>query len=686
MATQLASNQQPWLQDLNERQRQAVEHDGGPLLILAGAGTGKTRTLVARVARLIDSGTDPARILLVTFSRRAATEMTQRVGHMIGAGVARQVNAGTFHAVANRLLRIYGSALRLPPGFSVLDQSDTGDMMGFVRNELGYGKRKRFPRKETLASIYSRVVNTQLPLKTVLETSFPWCSDDDDGIRTVFDTYIERKRAQDVLDYDDLLVFWRAACRDPALGPVLGDLYDHVLVDEYQDTNVLQADILLALRTRNPNITVVGDDAQSIYSFRAATVRNILDFSTHFPNSTTITLDENYRSTQPILDIANTVISDAHEQFSKELWSAKATGVKPILATCDDERSQCDAVCTNILSHLENGTALREQVVLFRAAHHSDVLEIELSRRNIPFVKFGGLKFLEAAHVRDLISLLRILDNPFDELAWFRVLQLVEHVGSATAQRIIETIGIRPRDESTPDPLVRFIQEAQSLVPKAKAELQALADGLEACRGDVLSPAVQVERLRQTIEPMLRRRYDNAEVRLADIEQLGNLATDYQSRSRLVSELTLDPPTSTGDLAGPPSLDDDYLTLSTVHSAKGGEWNAVHVIHAADGMFPSDLATRDAESIDEERRLFYVALTRARQHLHIYAPLRYHHAGKGFSDAHSYAQRTRFLPSSLNHLLDVRAVRSAHLDEINERIDLPVFSQSVDDSLRALWG
>lgn len=670
---------------LNQPQRQAVEHSDGPLLVLAGAGTGKTRTLVARLTALITSGISPSRILLVTFSRRAASEMISRVGHSTGTAVANQVHAGTFHSVANRLLRVYGGALGLPPGFTVFDSADTADAMGFARNQLEVGKQRRFPKKETLASIYSRVINSQQPLSDVLKKSFPWCSTEADGIRQVFEIYTQRKRSQDALDFDDLLVFWRAACRDPEVGAILSDLYDHILVDEYQDTNVLQSDILRALRTTNPNITVVGDDAQSIYSFRAATVRNIFDFTSHFPNARVITLDQNYRSIQPILDLSNEVIAASAEHLDKKLWSETSSGALPQLVTCADERSQVEAVCSNVLSHLEDGMSLREQAILFRAAHHSDALEVELSRRNIPYVKYGGLKFLEAAHVRDLLALLRVLDNPYDELAWFRALQLCENVGAATARRIVEGIGVLDSDRSGADPLSAFVSNPIAFAQRSTRDLTAMAQCLSTCHGDELTPAGQVELLTTTIEPMLERKYDNVEPRLADLRQLANLASESETRASLVSELTLDPPSSTGDFAGPPSLDDDFLTLSTVHSAKGGEWTAVHLIHAADGMFPSDMATGSTESIDEERRLFYVALTRARNQLHIYAPLRYHHAEKGWSDAHSFAQRTRFLPQQLNHLLDIRASRPADSIPRERRSDLPDIRSSVDDALRDLW-
>jgi len=670
-----------WSAGLDESQREAVEHDGGPLLIVAGAGTGKTRTLVARLARLISGGTAPERLLLVTFSRRAADEMIRRLAPLVGPEVARRVHAGTFHSVAHRLLRQHGEALGLGAGFSVMDQGDAADLMHLVRQEVGEGERRRFPRKDTLVAVYSRVVNAQEPLRPVLRRHFPWVQEHEAAIGQVFSLYTERKRAQGVLDFDDMLLYWRAAATDPQVGPVLAAAYDHILVDEYQDTNVLQADIVAALRAGARPLTAVGDDAQSIYAFRAATVRNMLDFPDRFPGATVVKLERNYRSTQPILDLANTVLAQATEGYAKHLWTERVGGLRPVLATCPDEASQADAVADVILEHHEAGVALRDQAVLFRTAHHSDLLEVELRRRNIPFVKYGGLRFLEAAHVRDLIAALRVLDNPRDELAWYRLLQLLDGVGPAGARRAMEAMGVGEGEG-----LGRFVDGAAGLVPaRAANDAERLAAALRDCVTSALAAGAQVERLAAGLEPMIRRRYENADVRLRDLEALARVAGGFEDRSRMVAELTLDPPASTADLAGPPLLDDDYVILSTVHSAKGGEWRVVHLIHAADGMFPSDMSTGSREEIEEERRLFYVALTRACEHLHIYAPLRYHHGGPfGRGDAHSYGQRTRFLPPSVEDLLDHRAVRGRRDD-----VALPALSaalpSAVDDALRGLW-
>ncbi len=675
-----------WTAGLDPAQLAAVEYDGAALLIVAGAGTGKTRTLVARLARLVEAGVAPDRILLVTFSRRAAEELVRRLGHLVGADAGRRVQAGTFHAIAHRLLRRNGARLGLAGGFSVLDPGDAADLMQLARLAVTAGEgevaRRRLPRKDTLLDIYSRMVNARQPLTEMLPRAFPWVQEHEALIGTIFDEYTAHKRRQSLLDFDDLLLYWRAAAADQIIGPVLADAYDHVFVDEYQDTNLIQGDIVRLLRQNGRGVTVVGDDGQAIYAFRAATVHNMLDFPTQFPGAGVVTLERNYRSTQPILDLANAVLADATEGFARRLWTAEPGGRRPSLATCPDVAAQAAAVADVILEHHHTGVALRDQAVLFRSAHHSDLLEVELRRRRIPFVKYGGLRFLEGAHVRDLLAAVRVLDNPRDELAWYRLLQLVDGIGPVTARRALASLGL---DQPDADPLARFVSPDLPLPARSRDAVAPLQQALVDCRPDTVPPAVQIDRLRQGLEPLVRRRYAHAEVRLRDLDALSRLASGYDSRARAVAELTLDPPASTGDLAGPPSLDDDYLILSTVHSAKGGEWRVVHLIHAADGMFPSDMATGDAAGVDEERRLFYVALTRAREHLHIYAPLRFHHRARpGWGDPHSYAQRTRFLPPAVDGLLDHRPVRADRADTALPEPSV-VLASAVDRVLRDLW-
>ena len=680
--------------DLNDAQAAAVRHGEGPLLIVAGAGTGKTKTLACRVAHLIAEGVPAERILLLTFTRRAAAEMLRRVARHTSDSASGRVWGGTFHAVANRLLRIYGEALRLPPQFTVLDQADGAELFGMVRAELGLGKGpRRFPKKETLAAIYSRVANSQAMLGDVLTSSYPWCADEADGIRGVFELYTRRKRDHGMLDFDDLLLFLKALVGAPKLGPVVGDLFDHVLVDEYQDTNVVQSDILRALRQRNDNITVVGDDAQSIYSFRAATVRNILDFPQHFPGASVMKLEQNYRSTQPILDLTNAVIAESRERHPKDLFTARQGGEQPLLLTCVDEAQQSDALCDSVLEHRERGIALMKQAVLFRAAHHSAHLEIELARRNIPFVKYGGLRFIEAAHIKDALALLRVLENPRDDLAWFRVLALIEGIGPTTASRLLDELGVRGEGEIGPSPFRRLADVSTRLRPPARASLGKLHASLHDCASSRLTPGEELDRLRSFLDPAVERSYENAPARVNDLEQLQRIAAGYPSRSRFLVDLTLDPPATTGELAGPPLLDDDYLILSTIHSAKGCEWDVVHVIHAADGMIPSDMATGSKEEIEEERRLFYVATTRAKDSLTVYFPLRYYHRrmvngsvaaqGTGSHDAHGYAQLTRFLPSHVQAHCTRRALVAEHPEDA--RVESLPAAGAVDDLLAGLW-
>jgi len=705
-----------WKQSLNPAQLAAVTCGDGPVLVIAGAGTGKTWTLACRVAHLIEQGVPPERILLLTFSRRAAREMISRAGRLVELKRAGgSVWGGTFHAIANRLLRLYGRPLDLAPDFTVLDQADMADLMDLIRGEHGEQhaardkhEQRRFPRKDTLVAIYSRMVNAGQGLSAVLEDGFPWCTDDADGIRAIFAEYTLRKRAQNVLDYDDLLLYWRALGATPAAEHVAAQ-FEHVLVDEYQDTNPLQAQILQTLRTGNRNLMVVGDDAQAIYAFRGASIRNILDFPHQFPGARRITLEQNYRSTRPILDVSNAVIAQARERFPKDLWPVRSGGARPVLLTCADESEQSAQVCEQVLEHREQGIPLRQQVVLFRTGHHSDLLELELTRRNIPFVKFGGLKFLESAHIKDVLAILRLLENPRDEVSWFRVLQLLDGIGPAGARAILRTLGLRnaptpahpslappgesppsgvvgepigpprqvplvplgasrprplaaPADDSSPmSPLLTLLASPPRVPEAAREALDRLRETFADCLSPsaTLPPAAEIARIRRFCEPIFQQRYSSPQARLHDIEQLEQVAGAHPTRGRFLSELALDPPTSTSDLAGPPLLDEDYLILSTVHSAKGGEWDVVHVIHAADGMIPSDMSTGDDEAIEEERRLFYVALTRARDNLYVYFALRFYRRPRGLDDAHHFAQLTRFLPEPVQSLFERRSAGEA---------------------------
>jgi DNA helicase-2/ATP-dependent DNA helicase PcrA len=635
------------IDSLNEQQRAAATFGNDPLLIIAGAGTGKTNTLAHRVACLIGNGINPGRILLLTFSRRAASEMTRRVETILAAAPNQAVHSaattariwgGTFHAMANRLLRMHSQSLGLGENFTVVDRSDAEDLLNEVRGDIGLDKGDvRFPRKSTSLSIYSRCVNAQEPIEATVRTHFTWCQGFDDDLKRLFQAYVAKKQSQNILDYDDLLLYWFHLMQDPALAADVSRRFDAVLVDEYQDTNALQASILQSLCPDGRGLTVVGDDAQSIYSFRAATVHNILDFPKAYPAATVLKLEQNYRSVQPILEATNAVIALCPHRYNKDLFSNRVSGQKPRLVTLVDEDQQCDYVIKRCLEHLEAGISLRKQAVLFRAAHHSDALEVELGRRNIPFVKYGGLKFLEAAHVKDVLAILRLAENPRDTTSTFRVLQLLDGIGPAHARRAMMHLA---DNEHSLGSWARFVP------PAAAAEQWSTFVGmLQRIAPGSLPLPEQIAQIRQFYAPVLERRYDQSHVRTRDIEQLEQISHNFRSRAQMLTDLTLDPPASTQDLAGPPLREEDYLILSTIHSAKGCEWDCVYVIHAADGNIPSDMATGEVDQIEEERRLFYVALTRAKDFLEVCFPLRYYQ--KKWSDRHSYAQITRFLPEAL---------------------------------------
>ena len=643
-----------YLDGLNPDQAAAVRHGPGPLLVVAGAGSGKTRTLASRVAHLIETGSQPDRILLLTFTRRAAAEMLRRADAAVPTGHANAVWGGTFHAMSNRLLRRFGPAVGLDPGFTVMDRSDTESLFGMLRAEHGLASRKtRFPKKETIASIYSRVANAQTSLSDTLEQRFPWCADHGDALRALFLGYTERKREHNVVDYDDLLLYWRALLGSEAAEAVRG-LFDHVLVDEYQDTNQIQADILFDLCGPDGNLTAVGDDAQSIYSFRAARVENILEFTQRYPSASVVALEQNYRSTPEILDVSNRVIADSDIAFDKRLWSSRPHGPIPDLVTCYDEAAQADWVCDRVLELREHGIDLRDQAVLFRTGHHSSGLEIELGRRNIPFVKFGGLTFLEAAHVKDLLAMLRVLDNPRDELAWNRMLLMLPGVGPATAQKFMNHLAEVAQSGGI-DILEAFLRYDVPASLETREVLGILRNGLEQARGvggEEPAPSVQIDSLTPFCAAVFDRMYDDASARLIDIEHLSALSADYEDRSHFLTEIVLDPPTSTSGFADAPFLDDDYLVLSTIHSAKGGEWRAVTVIHAADGNMPSDMALSEPGGLEEERRLMYVALTRAKDQLAITVPQRFYHHRFSSNGAHTYALPSRFLDPAMPALAE----------------------------------
>jgi len=667
------------LDTLNAAQRRAVTFGeplpdkgfrAGPLLVLAGAGTGKTSTIAHRVAHLIVNGVDPARILLLTFTRRAALEMRRRahdhvrqalddaLGNKANIVLQRLSWAGTFHSIGNRLLRHYARHVGLDPAFTVIDRGDSADLFDTLRQELGYAaKEQRFPRKDTVLAIYSWRVNTQKSLHDTLDIQFPWFASWEAELTRLCRAYVERKQRYALLDYDDLLLYWHGMMSDARLAQHVGANFDHILVDEYQDTNRLQGEIVQALRPDGNGVTVVGDDAQSIYSFRAATVDNILEFPGRFtPRAEIVTLAQNYRSIQPVLDVANALMADAPRQHRKHLLGIRGGGPKPVYATVDDLQSQAEYVASQVLKRREMNVALRRQAVLFRNASASDVLEVELMRRKIPFVKYGGLKFLEAAHVKDLLAVLRWADNPRNTLAAFRVLQLLPGMGPANARKCVDLLEERGGQFAA---LAEF--EAPAATGQDFARLLQLMTALAEPRRPW---AGQVRMVREWYAPHLQRIYEQAHTRLGDLDQLDALAGQYPSRERFITELTLDPPGATGDFAGTPHQDEDYLVLSTVHSAKGMEWDTVFVLNVVDGSFPSEFSTGRQELIDEERRLLYVAMTRARNELHLCVPLKFpltHQPRTG--DAHVYGGRSRFINDKVLKCLEPATFHGAHLGE-----------------------
>jgi len=665
------------LDQLNAQQRAAATFGDEPLLIIAGAGTGKTNTLAHRVACLIERGVSPGRILLLTFTRRASAEMLKRVQSILGSshpGINR-IWGGTFHAIANRLLRIHSQSLGLGEAFTVIDRSDAEDLMNDARSELDLDRGEvRFPRKATCMAIYSRCVNASEGIDDALKHHFPWCASYPQQLKALFKNYVDLKQKQNVLDYDDLLLWWHHLMQDEALAGEIRARFDAVLVDEYQDTNALQAATLKALCPDGRGLTVVGDDAQSIYSFRAATVHNILDFPRTFGDATVLKLEQNYRSTQPILDATNRVIALCPNRYNKDLFSARHGLQKPRLVSLTDEDQQCEYLIGRVLEHLEAGIPLRKQAVLFRTAHHSDALEVELSRRNIPFVKYGGLKFLEAAHVKDVLCFLRLAENPRDATSGFRVLQLLDGVGPAHAKRAITHLIEHQHD----------LRSWQSHNPPAAAEGQwnEFVQVMLKVAPDAIPLAEQVASVRGFYTPILEKRYDQAHLRARDIEQLEQISTNFRSRQQMLTDLTLDPPNNTQGLAGPPMREEDYLILSTIHSAKGCEWDCVYVIHAADGTIPSDLATGTDEEIEEERRLFYVALTRAKDFLEVLVPLRYYHKKWATGDRHSYAQLTRFLPDSVLGLFERAQLESNSTEETPASVKA---ASEIRAKIAAMW-
>jgi DNA helicase II / ATP-dependent DNA helicase PcrA len=635
-----------WDEGLDDAQLAVASHDDSPLVVLAGAGTGKTRALVARVARLLERGAPPERVLLLTFTRRAADEMLARAANLAGLRGDRQPRGGTFHSVAHRYVSAYAEVLGLSAGFSVMAPSESCDLMDLMRSRYGLsGTEVRSPRSATLVEIYSRCVNTCRPLHEVLKVDFPWCAPHLDAICELFRAFTERKSGSALVDFDDLLLYWRALLSDKELGRHLAEMFDHVLVDEYQDVNSMQVDIVRLLSPHGRGLTVVGDEAQAIYGFRGAEPRHLRELVLALPDASTIKLERNFRSRQRILDVANAVRPQS-PGAPVCLYSERGRGSRPKLVRCHDASSEARAIADNVLEAHERGTPLRQQAVLVRAAHHSDLVELELTSRRVPYRKYGGLRFLEAAHVRDFVTAARLLDNPHDEVAWYRLLRLHDGIGPSRARSLVETL-LR-----LPDILGNWPEIVAAAPFEARAALSGTLGKMVEARAST-APGRRAETVLDAIRPLLIGRYPDATVRILDLERISGAAAGVTDLAAWLAELTIDPPAATGDFAGPPRLDEDFVIISTIHSAKGLEWSVVHVPHVVDGSIPIDMALATPAGVDEERRLFYVAITRSRDELYLYAPLRMPYHRRGADDRHGFAIISRFLDQNVTSALEV---------------------------------
>jgi DNA helicase-2/ATP-dependent DNA helicase PcrA len=613
--------------ELNEAQYAAATALEGPVLVVAGAGSGKTRTLTFRVARLVESGVAPEAILLLTFTRRAALEMVRRAEALLADGGLEAVTGGTFHSFANTMLRRYGKLFGWPERFTILDRGDSEDTINLVRTQLGLDRtERRFPRKQTLATIYSTAANKNLRVADLVEREYVHLIDEVDDILACQAAYEEYKRERALLDYDDLLIHLRDRLHaSEEFRTRLRETYRYVMVDEYQDTNHLQADIVAALCGAGGNVMAVGDDAQSIYGFRGADFRNIMEFPARFAGTRVITLEENYRSTQAILDLTNAVIAGARERYAKTLFTRRSSGARPQLVPAPDERWQSLFVRQRILELHEEGVPLSEIAVLFRSSFHSFDLELELGRSGVPFIKRGGFRFVETAHVKDVVAHLRVLENPRDAVSWHRILLLLEGVGPKLAGTVVDWLSEEGRGVAS---LAEFPGSAGSR-GRALGTLRQLGTFL--ARLDPRhAPAALVQQVLDYYRPVLERVHrDDAPKRLRDLEQFVNLAERYRELGPMLADMALEPPSdAVGDVMAVDVAEGELLTLSTVHSAKGLEWHSVFVLSAADGRFPSSYSV-DEDEIEEERRLFYVACTRARENLFLSYPAMVQERGVG---------------------------------------------------------
>ena len=605
--------------ELNEAQFKAVTTTEGPLLIVAGAGTGKTRTLVYRVARLVESGVKPESILLLTFTRRAAASMLTRAAALADARCQR-VSGGTFHSLGHSVLRRFAGEAGVAKNFTVLDQGDTEDLIDLLRRQIRIAKDRHFPRKRTIAAIFSMMVNKVQSLKQVLNHEYPQFIDERRNLDTLFKSFEEFKRARHMLTYDDLLVRFREALEtSTTMREQLSDQYRYIMVDEYQDTNKLQAQIVKLMTARHENVAVVGDEFQSIYSFRGASHRNMLEFPKLFPQAQIIKLEENFRSTQPILDVANAIIADVKESYKKRLYSRIDGGQPPVVVSAHDENEQSRFVAQRIAELRDEGVPLAQIAVLFRSSSHSFDLEIELGKHNVPFRKFGGMRFAESAHIKDALAFLRVVTKPSDTLSWFRALKLIDHIGDATVYQILEHLGVEQKEFRSTRSKAALFKKLHRFPsrPAYKNELVRLARVLcTVVESD--TPNEQLSAVLRFYRPLLKNKYDDVQRRGRDLEHLQSIAKRYKTAAKLLEDVALDP---TEVIQGNTTRrGSGFVTLSTVHSAKGLEWDNVFLIWMTDGWFPANRFKDEFDDFEEERRLLYVATTRAKRDLHFVYP------------------------------------------------------------------
>jgi DNA helicase-2/ATP-dependent DNA helicase PcrA len=642
-----------FLKELNPAQAEAVRTIFGPLLVIAGAGSGKTKTIICRMAYLVAHGVPPEKILLLTFTRKAGKEMIERAGALLKMD-CNKIMGGTFHSLCQYMLRFYGYLLGYKPNFTILDRSDSEDLINLLRNSLGLAERKkRFPKKDTLASIYSKMINQQKTLEEILSHEYPQFLDHYYEIERLFIEYVNYKKEHQLMDYDDLLLNWLEVLKNfPEVRKEVGKKFEFIMVDEYQDTNFLQGEIIKYMGETHKNVMVVGDDSQSIYGFRGAYFRNIFEFPKLFPDTKIIKLEQNYRSTQSILDLANVIISNSKIKYTKTLFTLKKGGRKPVLFKAKDETESSKFVADKVLEFRENGIKLSQMAVLFRSAYHSFDLEVELTKRGIPFVKYGGLKLLESAHMKDFISLLRIISNPQDFISWHRVLLLLEGIGPKSAEKIISSLkqNLSNIDYTLEKLIFQFPQkEFKELVILLKEfwkNKKALSEILISV-WDFYKPIFE------------RIYYEDYHKRERDIEGVIALSEKYNLLEDFLTDLILEPIEVT-DIEKP-AKDEDCLTLSTVHSAKGLEWHTVFIISLIEGRFPSVYSIHNDEELEEERRLFYVAVTRARENLFLIAPMTIYIPGEG----KTLAKLSRFIkevPPSLLEFYKEEEFKEKELD------------------------